>query len=62
MSPPKKDDGRLHLRVPPKLKAWARDYAMRNQTNLTALVINHLQRLRREELEQVRASYEATQV
>jgi len=42
-------DGRVHAAIDPELKQWAQDYAKRHRTNLSALITQAFENLRRKE-------------
>ena len=45
-----KKEGRLNLIIDPTLKEWAHDYAQRNHTSVSAIVIRHFLELQDEDL------------
>lgn len=53
-------DERMGLRVPKELKEWAHDYAKRNNTTVSALVVRLFTRLKQSEEQQ--KSVDAEQV
>lgn len=49
MKPHKKKEARLNILIDKSLKDWAHDYAERNFTTLTAVIVRHLVNLKERE-------------
>jgi hypothetical protein len=43
------ETGRVHATIPPDLKAWAQEYAKRKRTNISRMIAEHFEALRRKE-------------
>lgn len=49
----KKSRTRLNLQVPRDLLDWAKDYAGRNNTTITTVVVGYLRHLREQDIPQI---------
>ena len=43
------ETGRVHATIPPDLKVWAIEYSQKHRTNISRMISEHFEQLRRED-------------